>query len=187
MGFEVIDGGRVRALIDEHQRQLDTVVPLVVVCGPKRCEDGNCGVCDEELKSICMYDQRNGIKRRLNEEGCIATTFEEDFELEIASIEEKIVLRGGEVDLVFVIPDSEGSAAELGIFSQDPLIRPKLRILVPHQYHPLYSGGDSFLSSLYLELMITAKLPISVTSSLLPTSVATTWTRQHGQALCLHR
>lgn len=153
MGFEVIDGGRVRALIDEHQRQLDTVVPLVVVCGPKRCADGNCGVCDVELKSRCMYIQRDQIKRRLNEENCIATTFEEDFELDIASIEERIVLRREEVDLVFIIPDSEGSAAELGIFSLDPRIRPKLRILVPHQYHPLYSEGDSFLSSLYLELM----------------------------------
>ena len=89
----------------------------------------------------------------LTDNYCEEKDFEEDFELEIASIEEKIILKNEEVDLVIIIPDSEGSAAELGVFSQDPLIRPKLRILVPHQYHPLYSGGDSYLSSLYLELM----------------------------------
>jgi len=93
------------------------------------------------------------IKDRLNEENCLAITFEEDFELEVASVQEQILLRNEEVDIVFIIPDSEGSAAELALFARDPIIKTKLRVLVPHEFHPLYTEETSFLTSYYLELM----------------------------------
>ena len=149
-----IRGDRVHLLLKEHQKMLDTIVPLVVICGPKKCErEISCEKCEPSDKLQCMYNQRTEIKQQLNRENSLATTFEEDFELDIASIEEQIILKKDEVDLVILIPDSEGSAAELALFAQDPIIRNKLRVFVPHQYHPLYSVSDSFLTSLYWSLM----------------------------------
>lgn len=145
---------RVHRLHEEHQRLLETIVPLVVICGPQKCDsERSCDDCEPPEKTQCMYNLRNRINQKLNDENCLATTFEEDFELNIASIEEQIILKNDEVDIVIVISDSKGSAAELAIFAKDPIIRRKLRVFVPYQYHPLYSDSESFLTSLYLELM----------------------------------
>ena len=145
-------GDRVRNLLEETQIALESIMPLVVICGRQKCDDRSCDECEPSEKCHCTYNLRYEIKNKLNEENCLAATFEEDFNLTIASIEERIILKK-DVDLIFLIPDSPGSAAELALFAKDPIIRPKLRVLVPHQYHPLYSDSESFLTSFYWELM----------------------------------
>lgn len=154
--YALIDEGALRKIYDELRSSLSNIVPLVVICGPAKCDPGeDCSTCEPERKTDCMYHQRDSLKTALNDSGCLATTFEEDLELEYASLEEQIILRDPEVDIVFILPDSRGSAAELLQFTRDPVIRPKVRVLVPHRYHPLYAESDSYLTSVYRELMAT--------------------------------
>lgn len=154
--YDLIDGNALKKIYDELKIRLNNIVPLVVICGPGKCDpDEDCSTCGPEKKMDCMYDQRNALKTALNDYGCLATTFEEDLELEYASLEEQIILREPEVDIVFIFPDSRGSAAELLQFTRDPVIRPKVRVLVPHQFHPLYAESVSYLTSVYQELMAT--------------------------------
>ena len=154
--YDLIDENALKKIYDELRYRLNNIVPLVVICGPGKCDpDEDCTACDLEKKTHCMYHQRNALKTALNENGCLATTFEEDLELEYASLQEQIILREPEVDIVFIFPDSRGSAAELLQFTRDPVIRPKVRVLVPHRYHPLYMESESYLTSVYRELMAT--------------------------------
>jgi len=154
--YDLIDGDALNKIYDELRSRLNNIVPLVVVCGPGKCDpDEDCTACEPEKRMDCMYHQRNALKTALNDSGCLATTFEEDLELEYASLQEQIILREPEVDIVFIFPDSRGSAAELLQFTRDPVIRPKVRVLVPHQYHPLYMESESYLTSVYQELMAT--------------------------------
>jgi len=154
--YDLIDENALKTIYDELRYRLNNIVPLVVICGPGKCDpDEDCTACDLEKKTHCMYHQRNALKTALNENGCLATTFEEDLELEYASLQEQIILREPEVDIVFIFPDSRGSAAELLQFTRDPVIRPKVRVLVPHRYHPLYMESESYLTSVYRELMAT--------------------------------
>jgi hypothetical protein len=140
-------------LYQKLQDSLNADTPIVVVCGPAKCDDGLCDVCDQERKDECFYHERIVLKQCLRAENCLPALFEEDFDLVIASLEETILLREDEVEKVIVIPASEGSAAELAQFARDPKIRPKLVVLVPYQYHPWYSEKESFLTSLYMEIM----------------------------------
>jgi len=154
--YDLIDGNALKRIYDELKSRLNNIVPLVVICGPGKCDpDEDCTTCEPEKKIECMYHQRNALKTTLNDNSCLATTFEEDLELEYASLEEQIILREPEVDIVFIFPDSRGSAAELLQFTRDPVIRPKVRVLVPHQHHPLYTESESYLTSVYQELMAT--------------------------------
>lgn len=152
--FTYVDRARIHKLLAEYQKELETVVPVVVICGAGKCDvERFCEDCDPSEKLGCIYDQRKRISQVLNESSCISILFEEDFDLDIASIEEQIILRNDDVEIVFIIPSSVGSAAELALFARDPIIKPKLRVLVPYQHHPLYAKSRSFLTSHYLELM----------------------------------
>jgi len=133
-------------LYQKLQDSLNADTPIVVVCGPAKCDDGLCDVCDQERKDECFYHERIVLKQCLRAENCLPVLFEEDFDLVIASLEETILLREDEVEKVIVIPASKGSAAELAQFTRDPKIRPKLVVLVPYRYHPWYSEKGSFLT-----------------------------------------
>jgi len=148
----------IHELVRELQIELDTYTPNIVICGESPCRDFSekrltCDDCPEDTRSACLYDLRQRMKERLNGEGCIATTFEESVGIMYASMDEKLVLLKEDVDLVFVIPTSEGSISELSSFAEDGGIRPKLRVLVPYVYHPFYGSSDSYLTSVYEELM----------------------------------
>jgi len=148
----------IHELVRELQIELESYTPNIVVCGESPCRDFSerrlaCVDCPEDTRSACLYDLRQRIKERLNGEGCIATTFEESAGITYASMDEKLVLLKDDVDLVFVIPTSEGSISELSSFAEDGRIRPKLRVLVPYMYHPFYGSSDSYVTSVYEELM----------------------------------
>lgn len=167
-----VDRAKLSELLSKYQSELQTVVPLVVICGPGKCSDEkSCDVCEPAEKLKCMYNLRKVLKQALIDNNCLATIFEEDFDLQVASLEEQIILKSDDVDIVFIIPLSEGSAAELGIFAKDTVIKPKLRVLVPFEYHPLYTEKESFLTSLYRWLMsdLGHIYPFDVTGELHPT------------------
>lgn len=151
--FRVLNGEKIREIYRDYQEKLKNVVPIVVLCGPGKCEEGSCEDCPDMKKNECMYHIRLSLAEQLTEQNCLPVIFEEELDLEIASIEETIILRNKEVDIVIVFPNSKGSAAELAFFARDNLIRPKLVVFVQHQFHPLYSDSESFLTSVYKELM----------------------------------
>ena len=68
-------------------------------------------------------------------------------------MDEKLTLRKEEVDLVIIIPTSEGPISELSSFAEDKIIKPKIRVLVPFEYHPFYGTSKSYVTSVYKELM----------------------------------
>lgn len=151
-----LNESKIHALHHSLEKELDTIVPIIILCGQGKCkEDIDCESCEEPKKETCIYNQRMYLKQELRKEGCIPIIFEEDFEMKIASLEETIILRNPEVALIFIIPSSLGSAAELGIFMKDNIIKPKLRVLVESRYHPMYSTSKSFLTSVYTELIAT--------------------------------
>ena len=158
MPVKFIPRREIHELVRELQIELDTYTPNIVICGESPCRDFSemrltCDDCPEDTRSACLYDLRQRIKERLNGEGCIATTFEESAGITYASMDEKLILLKDEVDLVVVIPTSEGSISELSSFAEDNKIRPKLRVLVPYMYHPFYGSSDSYVTSVYEELM----------------------------------
>jgi hypothetical protein len=112
--YDLINGNSLKKIYDELRSRLNNIVPLVVICGPGKCDpDEDCTTCEPEKKVECMYHQRNALKKTLNNNDCLATTFEEDLELEYASLQEQIILREPEVDIVFIFPDSRGSATSV--------------------------------------------------------------------------
>ncbi len=158
MPVKLVPRREIHELVRELQIELESYTPNIVVCGESPCRDFSdkrlvCGDCPEDTRSACLYDLRQRIKERLNGEGCIATTFEESAGITYASMDEKLVLIKDDVDLVFVIPTSEGSISELSSFAEDGRIRPKLRVLVPYMYHPFYGSSSSYVTSVYEELM----------------------------------
>ena len=80
----------------------------------------------------------------------MATILEEDEDVAYASMDEKLILRKADV---IVVPTSEGSISELSSFAEDYKIRPKLRVLVPYEYHPFYGLSESYVTSVYAELL----------------------------------
>lgn len=148
----------IHELVNELQVELDTYAPNVVICGESPCRSLierrlACVDCPDRTRSACLYHLRQRMKERLNSEGCLATTFEDSEGIAYASMDEKLILLRDDVDLVFVIPSSEGSISELSSFAEDDRIRPKLRVLVPYVYHPFYGSSSSYVTSVYEELM----------------------------------
>lgn len=150
---KILNGEKFNEIYDRLQSKLKTDTPIVVLCGPAKCDDGVCECCDQEKRDVCYYYERMVLKECLRAENCVPVLFEEDFDLVIASLEETIILHDSEVEKVVIIPASEGSAAELAQFARDPIVRSKLIVLVPFQFHPWYSDSTSFLTSLYEEIM----------------------------------
>jgi hypothetical protein len=148
----------IHELVKEIQKELETFTPVILICGAGPCQDKingliDCDECPTDLKSCCDYNLRERLRDTLRDEGCLSSLFEDNEDITYASMDEKIILRKSEIDLVFIFPNSMGSANELGAFAEDKVIRPKLRVLVPHEFHPFYSASDSYLTSAYQELM----------------------------------
>ena len=157
----ILNGEKIHKLYQALKEKLRNIVPIVVLCGPGKCEENTCEECPQNKKDICGYHERIKLTEHLSDENCLPVIPEEEFDLEIASIEETILLGEEEIDKIVIIPTSEGSAAELAIFSRNIRIRPKLLVLVPYQFHPFYSDSESFLTSIYKEL-------IAITSHVFP-------------------
>jgi|SRR5579862_3191168 len=65
------------------------------------------------------------------------------------------ILGSDKIDLIFVSPSSMGSVTEFGQLSQIPEVAPKLRLLVDHNYHPLFAKAPlSYVSSAELAFMV---------------------------------
>jgi len=95
--------------------------------------------------------QRRILRQELTVLGIIALIPEDDFPKEIApSLCEEAMLSKGDIELAFVNVQSWGTATEFAQFHKNSTIAPKLRVLVPHEYHPLYGNSKSYLTDLYL-------------------------------------
>lgn len=145
--------GKIRDIYARCQEELKTDTPIVVICGPSKTDDDDCEKCNGNKKRDCLYYERLRIREVLSKEDCMPVMFEDDFDLTVASLEETIILHQDEVEKVVVIPSSEGSGAELAQFARDPRINKKLVVLVPCQFHPWYSDSESFLTSVYTEII----------------------------------
>ena len=148
----------IHELIKETQIENDAYVPNIAICGESPCDDYgedrlSCEDCPADTRLECLYDLRQRIKRDLIEAGCIAALFEEELNFEYASMDEKLTLRKKDVDLVLIIPTSIGPISELSSFAEDKIIRPKIRVLVPFEFHPFYGTSESYMTSVYKELM----------------------------------
>jgi len=96
-------------------------------------------------------EQRRTLKKELAISGIIPLVPEDDFPREIApSLVEVAMLSKGDIELVFINVESWGSTTEFAQLHGNNRIAPKLRILVDHSHHPLYSSSTSYLSDLYL-------------------------------------
>lgn len=95
--------------------------------------------------------KRRNIEKKLEKEGILTLIPEDDFAPDVApSITEQSVLEKSDVDIVFIDVESWGSATEFGQYHDKEGVAPKLRILVPYRYHPLYGTSASYLTDLYL-------------------------------------
>lgn len=152
--FKKLDREKIHQIYRDSQKERNAIVPLIVICGPGKCEEGPCEDCPQPKKDECLYYERKRLEQELIDQDCLPCIFEEEeLDLQIASLEETIILRQEDVDKIIVIPDSKGSSSELAIFARNGRIRPKLIVLVPYRFHPLYSDSESFLTSLYKELI----------------------------------
>ncbi|MEM2123400.1 MAG: hypothetical protein QXE79_07180 [Candidatus Bathyarchaeia archaeon] len=96
-------------------------------------------------------EERRMVREMLKEKGITAIVSEDDLPRDVApSLVEEYILRSEEVDLAFINVESWGSTAEFVQYHGDPGIAPKLRVLVRSSYHPLYGGGSSYLTDIYL-------------------------------------
>ncbi len=128
-----------RDLIRELNARMKSIeglyVPLIIVCGAGKPLDDNAianGICSE----LDPYALRQQLIDVLNENGFNAVMFEGAFDLTVPSIDELEVCRYPEVDKVVVFSHSPGAISEYTSFLEDPIIRSKLVILVPEEYHP---------------------------------------------------
>jgi hypothetical protein len=156
MSYKIKTRREIHELVEKFQKEISAFTPVIVICGEGPCRDyfkqgSECDKCPES--PACPYNLRLRIRDRLRSEGCLASLFEENKDIAYASMDERLILRDDEVDLVVVFPTSMGSASELGSFAMDKMIKKKLRVLVPHEYHPFYGSSDSYLTSVYKELM----------------------------------
>ena len=148
----------IHEIIKDTQIEKDTYVPNIAICGESPCDDFveerlSCEDCLVDTRLECLYNLRQRIKEFLIKAGCIAALFEEEETSAYASMDEKLTLRKKDVDLVLIIPTSMGPISELSAFAEDKIIRPKIRVLVPFEFHPFYGTSESYVTSVYKELM----------------------------------
>lgn len=148
----------IHELTKEIQDDINSYVPNIAICGESQCNDFLenklfCKDCPEDARLECPYDLRLRIRSKLIKESCVAALFEEDENIVYASMDEKLTLRKKGLDLVLIIPTSVGPISELSAFAEDKIIRPKIRVLVPFEYHPFYGKSESYVTSVYKELM----------------------------------
>ncbi len=95
--------------------------------------------------------ERRKIARTLKRKGIIVLVPEDDFPRDVSpSVAEPATLADGDVDLVFLNLQSWGTAGEFGQFHENQRIAPKLRVLVPLEYHPFHGKEKGYLTDLYL-------------------------------------
>lgn len=158
MAIRIKPRKEIHELTEEIQIEIHSYVPNIAICGESPCKDFledklSCDDCPADTRLECPYDLRRRIKSNLIEEGCLAALFEEDENIVYASMDEKLTLRKKDVDLVLIIPTSIGPISELSSFAEDKIIRPKIRVLVPFEFHPFYGTSESYVTSVYKELM----------------------------------
>ena len=96
-------------------------------------------------------ERRRNLDEKLEEVGILSLVPEDDFAPDVApSLTEEAILERADVDLIFINVESWGSATEFGQFHDKRNIAPKLRVLTPYKYHPIYGSSTSYLTDLYL-------------------------------------
>jgi hypothetical protein len=96
-------------------------------------------------------DERRVVKGKLEAEGIIALVPEDDFGQDYApSLAGESVLEKADIDLIFVNVESWGSVTEFSQFRENQNTCCKLRVMVEHQYHPLYGHDAGLLTDTYL-------------------------------------
>jgi len=96
-------------------------------------------------------ERRRNLDEKLEEVGILSLVPEDDFAPDVApSLTEEAILERADVDLIFINVESWGSATEFGQFHDKRDIAPKLRVLTPYKYHPIYGSSTSYLTDLYL-------------------------------------
>jgi len=99
--------------------------------------------------------RRRAITKLLSRvHGIVALVPEDDFPKGAPSTYEIEYLKKPIIDLAFIYPESPGSTTEFGEFLNDASIAPKLRVLVPRRYHPIYGVNRSYLSDAYLKHIV---------------------------------
>ena len=94
---------------------------------------------------------RRKLAEMLRMHGFTALVPEDDFQSRSPSIAEIAYLREKIFDLALIFPESFGSATEFGQFLEIPIIAPKMVVLVPQRYHPIYGGRSGYLSDAYMK------------------------------------
>ena len=127
-------------------------VPTIIVCGAgeKRGTDQ----VNKDTNDFDPFLVRRDLVDRLNEFGFFALMFEEDFDLKVPSLEELEVCRFPEVDKVVVFSHSPAAISEFSSFMEDPLIRTKLVVLVPEEYHPFSNPDPGYLDSVFWRILV---------------------------------
>jgi len=98
-----------------------------------------------------MLQQRRRLAEILKTNDVTALVPEDDFPRGFPSIVEIAYLRNVLFDLAFIFPESWGSATEFGQFLEDSIIAPKMVVLVPWRYHPIYGQRGGYLSDACLK------------------------------------
>ncbi len=128
-------------------------VPLIMVCGAGKPADNDALVNNAQYE-LDPYVIRQQLIQVLNENGFIAIMFESNFDLTVPSIEELEVCRYPEIDKVIVFSHSPGAISEFTSFLEDPVIRGKLVILVPEEYHPFTNPFPGYLDSVFWRVLV---------------------------------
>jgi len=158
LAIRIVPRKDILELIEETQIEIVAFIPNIAICGESPCDDYreerlSCEDCPTDTRLECLYDLRQRIKIELTEADCMVMLFEEKIISGYASMDEKLILHKEDLDLVLIIPTSPGSISELSSFAEDEIIRPKIRVLVPSEYHPFYGISESYVTSVYKELM----------------------------------
>ena len=99
----------------------------------------------------CRLSHRRRLADMLTRHGFTALVPEDDFPRGSPSTYEAAYLRDEAIDVAFIFPESLGSATEFGQFLDDKIIAPKLIVLVPRPYHPIYGERGGYLSDAYMK------------------------------------
>jgi len=99
----------------------------------------------------CGLAARRRLAATLRRIRITALVPEDDFPPDIGpSVAEEAVLSDIDTHLVFLRIESWGSAMEFGQLRANPVVAPKLRVLVPPAFHPVYGARRSYLTDAYL-------------------------------------
>ncbi|MEM2827145.1 MAG: hypothetical protein QXH61_00850 [Candidatus Nezhaarchaeales archaeon] len=101
-------------------------------------------------------EKRRKLDRMLEEQGILSLIPEDDFVSDdvAPSLIEEAVLERADVDLIFVDTTSWGSVTEFVQFHDKRNIAPKLRVLTPYEYHPIYGNSTGYLTDVYLNHVV---------------------------------